>query len=77
MRSPVRGRGAMTEIESGPGSKVISAQPYEGEHMVGAPSTPTLASHTSGRTVYFDPSLSTSSFGLALRAFSDSPNGLG
>ena len=32
--------------------------------MVGAPSTPTLTSHTSGRTVYFDSSLTIFSLGL-------------
>jgi hypothetical protein len=44
--------------------------------MLDAPSTPTLASHTSGRTVYFDPSFSTCSLGLALKAFVSGPNGL-
>ena len=65
-RSVIDRRGSRRrEIRSGPGSKVMGRRAFVPPCKVAHPSTATLAFTKMPRTVYFDPSLSISSLGLA------------
>jgi hypothetical protein len=79
MLSPVREKRCVSrrEIRSGPGSNRMGALPLMFPRVGWHPHRlPAWHLTLVQRTVYFDPRLSTSSLGLALKSFVPGPNGL-